>query len=349
MPSFNSYNGWVALARCEEFVSVGSQMNSDAANAARCQDRTGTYEVWYVTVAEPERRRGFWFRYTTFNPTHEGEAEAHSALWAFSFDYDDPSANWGAKVLFPVGELRVQSRPFVLRLNDSLLMRKGCSGRFTSEHGSASWDLRWDSREPPFPIPQPQWQMLSSACNIGSQPALKVSGRIEINGKAYHLENAPGGQQHTWGSSHALEWNWGFASGNDFWFDGLTARLRSKVGRVLHTTALGAHAREHRFIFNGLVQMLSNRGPISPDGWTAQARLGSRVMNVSVTPRREDLIGVTYNDPAGGTRFCYHTEVADLRLRLAQGDQPLAMISRRAAAAFEYASDTPVPGLPVLF
>ena len=324
-------------------------MNSEAANAARCQDRTATYEAWYVTVAEPAKRQGFWIRYTTFNPARGVELEAHSALWVFSFDHNDPSANWGAKVLFPLSDLRVQSKPFVLRLGDALLMRKGCSGQIHSERGSATWDLHWDSREPPFPFLRPGWEMLSTVANIGAHPALRVSGTIDINGKVHRLEHAPGGQQHTWGSSHALEWNWGFASGDDFWLDGATSRVRSRLGRVLVGTALGAHARDQRFFFNGPLQVLRNRGPITPDGWTAHARLGQRVMSVSVTPRREDLIGVAYSDPGGGTRFCYHTEVADLTLRIAQGDQPLARVSRLAAAAFEYASEEPVPGLSVLF
>jgi hypothetical protein len=69
---------------------------------------------------------------------------------------------------------------------------------------------------------------------------------------------------------------------------------------------------------------------------------------VEVTPRRSDLIGVTYADPRGGSRVCYHTEVADLELRLTQGEEVLARIRRPAAAAFEYASESPVPGLPVL-
>ena len=42
-------------------------MSSDAANAARCQDRLGTYEAWYVTVNDGGGR-GFWIRYTTLNP-----------------------------------------------------------------------------------------------------------------------------------------------------------------------------------------------------------------------------------------------------------------------------------------
>jgi hypothetical protein len=323
-------------------------MNTDAANSPRCQDRPGTYEAWYLTVSDPASRRGFWIRYTTFNPAPGADLEAHSALWAFYFDHDDPSANWGAKLQFPIHELRVQSRPFLLRLNEALLVRNGCSGELHNERGSAKWNLRWESRELPFPFLLPRWQMLSSVANIGAHPALRVSGTIEINGRSHHLDHAPGGQQHTWGSSHALEWNWGFASGPDFWVDGATTRVRSRLGRVLVGTSIGAHVRDHRFLFNGPRQVLRTRGPITPDGWTAEAQLGRRVLHVSVVPRRSDLVGVTYPDPHGGARYCYHTEVADLDFRLTRGDDILSRFNRPASAAFEYASETQVPGLSLM-
>jgi hypothetical protein len=321
-------------------------MDVEAANASRCEDTAGTYEAWYVTVSD--HGRGFWIRYTTFRPAAGVPTEPHSALWALAFDRNDPSANWAAKALFPLKELRVESRPFRVRLNGAVLSSDGSSGELTAERGTARWDLHWTSSEPPFPFLRPRWQALSSVANIGAQPALAVSGTIEINGQAHRLEGAPGGQQHTWGSSHALSWNWGFASGPGFWVDGATSRVRSRFGRVLVGTALGAHAADHRFLFNGPIQVLRNRGPISPDGWKAQARLGDRVMSVSVKPRREDLIGVTYADPRGGTRFCYHTEVADLELRLTRNQETLAQITKPAGAAFEYASELPLPGLPPL-
>jgi hypothetical protein len=322
-------------------------MNPEDANAARCQDRSGSYEAWYVTIND-RGGRGFWIRYTTFHPAVGVQIDAHAALWAFVFDRDDPSANWGGKALFPLHALGVESRPFAIRLLGAVLSLDGCSGELDSERGTARWDLHWTSREPPFPFLRPRWQGLSSVANIGAQPALTVSGTIEINGRTHHLEDAAGGQQHTWGSSHALSWNWGFASGPDFWLDGATSRVRSRLGRVLLGTAVGASAVEHRFIFNGPVQVLRNRGPISADGWMARARLGDRVLSVSVKPRREDLIGVTYADPRGGTRFCYHTEVADLELRLTRQENTLAHITQRAGAAFEYASELPIPGLPPL-
>lgn len=323
-------------------------MNADAANAARCTNRAGTYEAWFVTVNEPRERRGWWIRYTTFNPAPGVAAEAHSALWAFSFDRDNPTANWGAKAVFPLNALTVSKRPFTLRLNDALLVGEGCSGELHSERGTARWDLRWHSREVPFPFLSPRWQMLSSVANIAAHPALRVSGTIEINGVAHRLEHAPGGQQHTWGTSHALEWNWGFAAGDDFWFDGVTSRVRSRFGRTLVGTAAGAHARDHRFLMNGPLQVLRTQGAMGVDAWTAQPRLGDRLLQVSIDPRRADLIGVTYDDPRGGQRFCYHTEVADFDLRLSRGEQLLARVHRPASAAFEYATETPIPGLPLL-
>ncbi len=323
-------------------------MNADAANAARCQNRTGTYEAWFVTVAVPKERRGYWIRYTTFNPAPGVTTEAHSALWVFSFDREDPSTNWGAKAVFPLRALSVAKRPFVLRLNDALLVGDGCSGELRSERGLARWNLRWDSRDEPFPFLNPRWQMLSSVANIAAHPALKVSGTIEINSVARHLEHAPGGQQHTWGTSHALEWNWGFAAGDDFWFDGATSRVRSRFGRSLIGTTVGAHARDHRFLVNDPLKVLRTRGVMGVDAWSAQPRLGDRVLQVSVDPRRADLIGVTYPDPTGGTRFCYHTEVADFDLRLSWRDELLARVHRPASAAFEYATETPIPGVPLL-
>jgi len=300
-----------------------------------------------VTVADPASGRGFWLRYTTLNPVSGVSTKSESALWAFAFDRNQPRANWGGKMAFPLRALQTTFRPFGLRLDGARLERDGCSGQVHTERGSMRWDLSWKSREPPFPFLRPRWQGLSSVANIGAQPALTISGTVELNGETHQLTALPGGQQHTWGSSHALAWNWGFASGADFWVDGATSRVRSRLGRVLIGTAVGAQASDQRFLFNGPVQVLRNHGPISPNGWEAEARLGDRILRVTITPRREDLIGVTYSDPRGGNRFCYHTEVADLELRMSRGAETIASITRPASAAFEYASDIPLAGVPL--
>jgi len=324
-------------------------MDEEGANSRRCQDRRGTYEAWFVTVNDPASRRGFWVRYTTFSPPGGGtQTEAHSALWAFVFDHDEPHHNWGGKQTFPLEALRSDSRPFHLRLGDAIMDAGGCSGELRSNHGSASWRLLWESREPPFPFLDPRFQGVSSVVNIGARPAIAVTGTIEVAGRTYQLDSAPGGQQHTWGTSHALEWNWGFASGADFWLDGATSRVRSRFGSILTGTALGAGAGSESFKSNGLLQVLRNRSPITPDAWVASARLGERRLEVSIKPRRQDLVGVTYADPQGGVRYCCHTEVADLALKLSRRGHTVVDINRPAAAAFEYASETPLAGVPLV-
>jgi hypothetical protein len=320
-------------------------MDEEVANARRCQGRAGTYEAWYVTFNDPSTRRGFWIRYTTLQPAPGMDAAAESALWAFAFYRDDPASNWGAKQSFPIEALQSGSRPFHLRLTGAEMKPDGCAGELRTERGVARWDLRWESREPPFPFIDPRFQSLSSVANIAARPAIAVTGTIEIGGRTHRLDRAPGGQQHTWGASHALAWNWGFGSGTDYWVDGATSRVRSRLGRILTGTAVGAGAGGESFLYNGFLKVLSNRGPISPAGWTAAARLGDQRLKVSVTPRPEDLLGVTYADPAGGKRYCYHTEVADLELMLSRRDQLVADIKRPAAAAFEYASEVPLPGI----
>ncbi|HUY74735.1 MAG TPA: hypothetical protein VMW11_09515 [Candidatus Dormibacteraeota bacterium] len=324
-------------------------MDEEDANSRRCEDRRGTYEAWFVTVNDPASRRGFWIRYTTFSPAAGGtRAEAHTALWAFAFDHDDPGLNWGGKQTFTLDALQCVSRPFHLRLGDATMDAGGCSGELKSDQGSARWRLRWESRERPFPFLDPRFQGVSSVANVGARPAIAVTGTIDVAGRTFNLDRAPGGQQHTWGTAHALDWNWGFASGPDFWIDGATSRIRSRFGSILTGTALGAHAGSESFRSNGLLQVLRNRGPISADGWVAGARLDGCRLDVSIRPRRQDLIGVTYADPRGGVRYCYHTEVADLTLKLSRRGQPVVDINRPAAAAFEYASETSLAGVPLV-
>ena len=323
-------------------------MDAESANARRCAKRGGCYEAWYVTVGDPAARRGYWIRYTTFSPAAGAGAPAHSALWAFGFDRKDPGSNWGGKQSFPLDALESRSNPFGLRLGKAEMDPAGCAGELTCERGVARWDLKWTSRERPFPFVNPRFQGLSTVANIGAQPALTVTGTIELDGRVHRLEGAPGGQQHTWGASHALEWNWGFACGQDFWIDGVTSRVRSRLGRVLAGTAIGATVGHESFRSNGLRQVLRNPGRISAAGWTASARIGPRRLEVAVTPRAQDLIGTMYADPRGGSRYCYHTEVADLELVLSnEGREPI-VIRRPAAAAFEYASESPVAGVPLV-
>jgi hypothetical protein len=309
-----------------------NNMDLEAANSPRVFGRRG-YEAWYVNVSEPEQRRGFWFRYTY----HRGGGEPHCALWALSFHRDDPSQNTAAKAVLPAEKLELRS-PFRLQAGDSFLDGAGCRGAFKE----ASWELAWEPVGDPFPFLKPGWDRISTVGNIAARPRLRVSGKVRLGGQTFILKNAFGGQQHTWGTTHAREWNWGYASGAWGWVEGATSRVHSRLGPELRGTAAGALVEGDRFSFNGPLKVLRNHGAISPEEWLAELETRKLTLRVSVRPRREDLVGVTYEDPAGGVRYCYHTEVADLRMSL--GGKAVIV---EGAAAFEYASEHPLDGVPI--
>jgi hypothetical protein len=310
-----------------------SNMDLEAANSPRVFGRRAGYEAWFLTVNDPSRRVGFWFRYTY----HLGGSGSHAALWAFAFHRDDPARNTAAKVVLPAESLELRT-PFRIQVGESFLDGAGCRGAFKG----AAWELSWEPAPSPFPFLKPRWELISTVGNIAAQPRLRVSGKVRLGGRSYTLKGACGGQQHTWGSTHAREWNWGYASGAWGWVDGATSRVLSRLGRELRGTAAGALVEGETFALNGPLKVLRNPGSIADDEWLAELNTRKRALRVSVRPRREDLIGVTYEDPAGGVRYCYHTEVADLRLSLG-GKAVIA----EAAAAFEYASEKPLEGVEV--
>ena len=309
-------------------------MNPAQANRAQVGAGRPGYEAWYVTVNQPSRQRGFWLRYTRFQPGPRSKVEPHSALWAFSFDREKPGLNRAGKDVHPLSALEMRD-PFSVRLDEAELTVDGCRGRA----GEISWDLGWKNADPAasFPFPKPPWQRLSMVANHGVQLRLLLTGTIQVGGERHLLQGEPGGQQHTWGRSHAFSWNWGYASGDWGWVDGATSRVPSRFGRTLAGTALGANLNGEEVRVNSMLGLLRNPGTIAPDGWRAAAGGAG----VAIVARREDLVGVTYDDPAGDRRVCYHTEVADLELSL--GGET---VRQTAAAAFEFASRGPLPGLP---
>ena len=318
------------------------------ANRPQCQGRRGTYEVWYVTVNQPAAKRGFWIRYTTLDPAPGAGSEAHAALWAFAFHRDAPDRNQALKVKLPLTAASFAD-PFEVRIGDAVLDPRGCHGGFDSPAGRAAWDLSWTSHAEPFFFIEPRWQKLASAANVGAQPALEISGWIEIGGERFQLDRAPGGQQHTWGKRHALEWNWAFAAGlgerRGDYLDGVSTHVRGPGGATLKGTAGGLVLGGRQVKLNTLAGSLRQGAQVSPAGWQAELKDGDLRAEVAVKPRREDLVGVTYDDPQGGIRVCYHTELADLDIRVFERGEVVARETRQAAAAFEYASERALPGM----
>jgi hypothetical protein len=324
-------------------------------NAPRFTGRAGAYEVWYVTVNEPGDGVGAWIRYTTFSPAPRVAAEPYAALWAAIFTPGRPPLAGRAK--FPLKAFSSTTHPFWICVGEAELNDAGCRGSFESDTAEFAWDLRWQSLAEPVAFLPRLIEIVSPVFQAGSHPALTVEGSLTVNGETFRFEHASGSQQHTGGTTHALEWNWGhcsrLADEPRNWFGGVTALARRRGPIELAGTLAGLETAGGRQVFNSTAKVLVGRRQMSVQEWRPQTGDRRVVLRARVRPRPQELVGVTYDDPQGGTRTCYHSETADLDVwlerRAKSGSETLFEAHERRAAAFEYGSSQAVPGLPLAF
>ncbi len=85
----------------------------------------GHYEVWYVTLTDPETGLGFWIRYTMVAPL---KGSATCSLWFMAMDANDPTRNVGEKVITSDRVSKDLGRPLQPTDRKRLSQRLWCIG-----------------------------------------------------------------------------------------------------------------------------------------------------------------------------------------------------------------------------
>lgn len=323
---------------------------SMSGNALQWGGSPGHYEVYYLSATDPGSGVGVWIRYTMLAPL---SGEATCSLWFMVMDPREPRV-LARKATLPIASLHAGTDPFELTIGDAVLSDRGMSGAIED----ARWDLHW---EPGRAAPDHVHALLRRAkiaktVLVLPQADVDVGGTLAFAGREIELAGARGGQAHLWGSKHAARWAW--AHGNDFldadgapvrdtFLDGVSVfvpRLGREVGPS--TPVVGRFLGED-FASVSPARVLANDSTFDLTSWELEARDGKRRIHVSVSARREDLVGVTYHDPDGDLAYCYNTEVASMRIKVS--DRAGCTWTQRqelvapARAHFEYAQREPLP------
>jgi hypothetical protein len=274
----------------------------DQSNRPRYAARAG-YDAWYLTFSDDDQGIGVWLRWTAMMHHPAIDGEPHSAMWAFVLHRGRPDLHAGVR------EFHEYDPSF----------RDLREGKIASAGRSAQWELTFESDAAPFAyIPRLLERFLPTG-NSMAHPRLAVTGTVELDGRTYTFSEAPGGQGHTWGSSHAPSWNWAHAALPMGWVTGASTPLGSPYGLELDGR------RRSR---TGIAAALA-RGELVSNRWAAE--------EIEVTVDLDDCVSVEYQDPTGGRRVCNHSEFG----RMTIGGE---LVSR--TAAFEYAAASPLPGRP---
>ncbi len=326
-----------------------------SANDMRWSGRHGHYEVYYLTLTDPDTGVGIWIRYTMLAPL--GSDPPTCALW---FAAMDPRSGARAVVArrqtFAIAKLEARRDPFELRLAGATLS----DGTMAGALDDVRWNLRWPPAPRAYQPINPALGRLGLAKTVFVVPHADViiDGLITIGDQRLELSGARGGQAHLWGSEHAESWAW--AHCNELsspdgapvagaFFDGVSA-LVSRFGRTLgpNTPIVGCFA-SRPFESTSPRRILANSSRFDLEGWRFEATDGSRRLIGHIQPARGQLVGVTYHDPDGRPAYCYNSETASARLevheRVGRGWRPVETLTSTGRCHFEFGTRTPVSGI----
>ncbi len=322
-------------------------------NALRWDGKPGHYEVYYVTLTDPETGVGLWIRYTMVAPLPRTGKPPSCALWFLAMD--PRGGVLGRKATFPIEQLRAESDPFALRIADATLTDGAMTGAFES----VWWDLRWRPGRR-YEHVHPLLRRLATTILVLPHADVTIEGAVGFAGERLVLSGARGGQAHLWGSKHARSWAW--AHCNDFrtldgepvadaFVDAVSAfgqRLGREVGP---STPVVGRVEGADFSSTSPLRVLSNESTFTLTGWRLEAVDGARKLVAEVDAERDRLAGVSYQDPDGELAYCYNSETASMRLHIYErarrvgGWRHRRTLIAAGRAHFEYAQRTPVPEL----
>lgn len=304
----------------------------------------GHYESFYLKCGDAAARTALWLRYTVHK--RPGGVPVGS-LWATLFDADGPHA---AKVS-PGPELLGHGGADWVRIGDGRIGPDGCAGEI---RGLASWELRFEGDEPPFPYLPSGWMYtakLPRTKALSLRPAIRVSGTATIRGRTVALDRWPGMVGHNWGAEHAERWIWlhgtAFDEQPDAWLDATIGRI--KVGPWttpwVANGCLSLDGVRHRL--GGLGKTRAVQVDERPERATLVLPGEDLTVRCEVGAPREDVVGWVYSDPAGPQHNTAHCAIADMTVTVERPGQPPRTLAVRGGATYELGMREHDHGIPI--
>jgi hypothetical protein len=107
------------------------------------------------------------------------------------------------------------------------------------------------------------------------------------------------------------------------------------------------HAGEE-FAVRTLLGSLQTHGSYRPFAWTFGGRVGDHMLEGEITAEPADVIGLTYTDTDGGSKYCYNSAVATCRIQVAGRAFERSELVATRRVMFEILTDDRHAAVPLL-
>jgi hypothetical protein len=315
-------------------------------------DSRGFYESYFQRANHPSRPLAFWIRYTVFAPAGRPDA-ACGELWAIYFDGETDRIA-AVKETFPIAECSFARTQLEATIGGATLTERSLHGRASSASHQIAWALDYDGQDPPLLLlPAASYERaFPKAKALVGTPNARYSGTLNVDGHEVRVDAWKGSQNHNWGSRHTDRYAWGqvagFDNGPDAFLECSTAQVRLGPLWSPRLTFVVFRDDEGELAINGFLRAVRASGHYRWFDWeiatgNTEARITGRIHAAA-----EAFIGLTYQNPPGGSKTCLNTKLASAEITVQRRGGPPRTLVTRHRAAFEILTDRNDHGVPIV-
>jgi len=311
--------------------------------------RAPYYESRYIRANHPSRPQALWLRETLLLPrTGSGSAD----VWVMAFDADG-AGNSALKVPYPADAADFRTDPWCARIGTTTLDDHCARGELTTRDRTAAWDFRMTSRshEPVRLLTRRGYAArVPSAKTLVRSPLARFDGHLDVDGTGLAVDGWTGSVNHNWGRRHTPAYAFGQVCGFDnapgSTLEVVTARAGLGPALLPPVTLLALRHGGREFAVRSVVAARHTSARYRPFTWSFGARVDGLILDGEMTADPGHVVGLTYTDTNGTSKYCYNSAIATCRLRLSGAATAELTASQRAM--FEILTDTRNADVPLL-
>ncbi len=322
----------------------------------RPEDDKGHVESFFLKANDPGTDRAFWLKFTLYAPLGSTGGEgAEAEVWAILFD--GQAGNRAVKQSFPLSELEVGDGGVGLSVGGCRFAPGHTEGTLHDTEGRTfSWALGFDGdREPLHPLPYewmytapfPKSKLLTPTSNT------RYQGHVEAGERRFDVTGWPGMQGHNWGRLHAERYAWGhcnlFVDEQDqpveAVFEGFSGKIKLGPMQTPFLTSVVLAVRGKTYEFIHPAGWFRNSTTVEYTGWDFVCRRGPHRLLGSLWTSADQMVGLTYRNPAGDHTHCLNSKIAHAELRLVERGETLLRLRSPGKAALEVTVREPEHGV----
>jgi hypothetical protein len=265
----------------------------------------------------------------------------------------DGAGNRALKQPYPIDQSDYRYDTWTARIGETTIDDHAACGTVTGSP-SARWDLRiTPGDESPVKLLTDRGYKAKfpTAKTMVRHPLAGFDGTVELDDVRFVVDGWTGSVNHNWGRRHTPAYAFGQVCGFDDAPDSSLEIVTAHAGFgpiSLPAATLFVLRHEGREVaVRSVLAARRTRGEYRPFSWTFGGRVDGVTLDGEITADPHDVIGLTYTDTGGDSKYCYNSALASCRIRLS-GSGMTGELAATRRAMFEILTDTRNPSVRLL-